>query len=405
MSAIHSRAKLLAVAAGLAVAIPIAAGMAQQAAAPAQPAARPAGDFNVSKRTAADKALPNPYLMNQAWYAMPKGRYLGGASGIDMDRDGKSIWVFERCGGRDMCLDTHIDPIMHISAEGKVLAAFGRDLIAYPHGLYVDRDDNIWVTDLQSNVDPAARRGRPIPAMKEKVPTAGATVLKFSPTGKLLLTIGTPGVYGKDASHFSQPSDVITNAAGDVFVVDAHDSEPSNNLLVKFDRTGKFIKSWNLCQPGDARQIDCGHALAFDSAGRLFVGNRGNNSIDIYDQDGKLLDRWRQFGKPSGLFIDKNDILYCSDSQSGIGESNAYVKGVHIGSAKTGVVTGFIPDPLGNNVPWGGYNTLSPEGVAVDRDGIIYTSSVTPPGITKYTLNTNFKPIIGGQQGGGGGAQ
>jgi sugar lactone lactonase YvrE len=389
MFAIHMRVKLLAVSAGLALALPFAAGMAQQPAAPAD--ARPAADYNVSKRTAADKALPNPYLMNQAWYTMPKGRYLGGASGIEMDRDGKSIWVFERCGGRDLCLDTHIDPIMHISPEGKVIAAFGRDLVAYPHGLHIDKDGNIWVTDLQSNVDPVARRGRPIPPMKEKVPTAGATVLKFSPAGKLLMTIGTPGVYGNDGTHFSQPSDVITNAAGEIFVVDAHDSTPSNDRLVKFDKTGKFIKQWPLCQPEDAHKMDCGHALAFDSRGRLFVGNRGNNSVDIYDQEGKLLDRWKQFGKPSGLYIDPKDTLYVSDSQSGIGESMAFVKGVHIGSAKTGAVTAFIPDPLGNMSPWSGPGTLTPEGVAVDKDGIIYTSSVNPPGLTKYTINNNFK--------------
>jgi sugar lactone lactonase YvrE len=395
-----SRAKLLAAAAALALSLPLAA-QAQQGPGPGGGAAgAPAPNYNVSKRSQADKALPNPYLMNQAWYTMPKGRYLGGASGIEMDRDGKSIWVFERCGGRDLCLDTHIDPIMHISADGKVLKTFGKDLVSYPHGLHVDAQGNIWVTDLQSNVDPAARRNRPFPPMKDKVPTAGATVLKFSPDGKLLMTLGTPGVYGNDATHFSQPSDVITNAAGDIFVVDAHDTEPSNNRVVKFDKTGKFIKQWNACQPGD-RQLDCGHALTFDSQGRLFVGNRGNNSIDIYDQEGKLLDRWKQFGKPSGLFIDKNDILYVSDSQSGVGEQNAYVKGVHVGSAKTGVVTAFIPDPLGNAVPWSSYGTLSPEGVVADKDGIIYTSSVTPPGLTRYTINNNFKPIIGGGPGPG----
>jgi sugar lactone lactonase YvrE len=396
MPAIHKGAKRLVAIAVIALAIPSAAGLAQQPAANAgQPAGRPAGDYNISKRSAADKALPNPYLANQAWYTMPQGRFLGGASGIDMDRDGKSIWVFERCGGRDMCLDSHIDPIMHISPEGKVLAAFGRDQISYPHGLYVDRDNNIWVTDLNSNVDPAARRGRPIPPTKEKMPIAGATVLKFSPTGKLLMTIGTPGVYGNDATHFSQPSDVITNDKGEIFVVDAHDSTPSNDRLVKFDKNGKFIKQWNLCLADDPHKMDCGHALAFDSQGRLFVGNRGNNRVDIYDQDGKILAKWSQFGKPSGLYIDKNDILYVSDSQSGIGEGNAYVKGVHVGSAKTGEVTAFIPDPLGNMAPWSAYGTLSPEGVAVDRDGIIYTSGVTPPGLTRYTPNNNFKPISG----------
>jgi streptogramin lyase len=365
-------------------------------AAPAAVLAQPAGgapvrDFNVSKRTAEDKALPNPFLRNEAWYQMPKGRLLGAVSGIDIDKDGKSIWIIERCAGRDMCLDSHISPIIHFSPEGKVLATFGADLVAYPHGLHVDKDNNIWVTDLQSNVDPAGRRGSPIGAMKDKVPQAGATVLKFSPQGKLLMTLGTPGVYGKDATHLSQPSDVITNANGDIFVADAHDSRPSNDRIVKFDKTGKYIKEWAACRPEDASQLDCGHALAFDSKGRLFVGNRGNNSVDIYDQDGKLFDRWKQFGKPSGLFIDKNDTLYVSDSQSGMMEQNAFVKGVHIGSAVTGKVTAFIPDPLGNSSPWSGPGTMSPEGVAVAADGTIYTSQVMPAGLNKYTPNTNTR--------------
>lgn len=393
MSRAPRRMKLLFLSLISTAGLAVTAGIAQQAA-PTQPAARPAGDFNISKRSAADKALPNPYLMNQAWYTMPEGRYLGGASGIDMDRDGRSIWIVERCGGRDLCLDSHVDPVMHFSPDGKVLSTFGRDMIAYPHGLYVDKDNNIWVTDLQSNQDPAARRGQPLPKTAAPLPVAGAQVLKFSPRGKLLLRLGTPGVYGNDETHFSQPSDVVTADNGDIFVADAHDSTPSNNRIVKFDKNGKFIKAWPTCQPDDAHQIDCGHALAIDSQGRVFLANRGNNRIDIYDQDGKLLEKWPQFGKPSGLFIDKNDILYSSDSQSGIAEGNAFVKGVHIGSARTGVVTAFIPDPLGNAAPWMAGGTLSPEGVAVDSNGVIYTSSVTPPGLTRYTLNHNFKVTV-----------
>ena len=371
---------------------------------PAPPAGggapRQAGDWNVSKRSAADKALPNPYLGNQAWYTMPAGRFLGGTSGIDIDPDGKSVWIIERCGGRDMCYDNKVDPIMHFSADGKVLKTFGSLMVAYPHGMYVDKEGNVWVTDLQSNIDPAGRRNRPFPKTGP-FPTAGAQVLKFSHDGKLLLRLGTPGVYGNDATHFSQPSDVVVGPDGSIYVDDAHDSEPSNDRIVKFDKNGKFIKSWSNCQPNDPHQLDCGHALAFDSQGRLFNGNRGNNVIDIYDQDGKLLERWKQFGKPSGLFIDKNDTLYVSDSQSSIQEGNEYLKGVHVGSAKTGVVTAFIPDPLGNMGPWSAVSTLEPEGVAVDKDGIIYTSNVTPPGLTKYTANHNFKPVVPTAGGGG----
>jgi hypothetical protein len=289
----------------------------------------------------------------------------------------------------------HVAPIIHFAPDGHIIKMFGADQIAYPHGMFVDKDDNVWVTDLQSNTDPAARRGRPIPSADGKPPPKplGATVTKFSPDGKILLQLGTPGVYGKDATHFSQPSDVITNDKGEIFVADAHDSEPSNNLIVKFDKAGKFIKSWNACKPTDKSQIDCAHALAFDSKGDLYVGNRANNVVDVYDQDGKLLKSYTEFGKPSGLFIDKNDLIYVSDSQSGTGNNMKFVKGVHIADLKTGELKYFLPDALGNMSPWSGPGTLTPEGVTMDKDGIIYTSHVTPGGIGRWTISKAMKPF------------
>jgi hypothetical protein len=142
-----------------------------------------------------------------------------------------------------------------------------------------------------------------------------------------------------------------------------------------------------------------------DSQGRLFVGDRGNNRITIFDQDGNYITEWKQFGKPSGLFIDANDILYCADSESGVGQGNAYIRGVHIGSAKTGVVTAFLQDPLGNPAPWNPLRgTTGAEGVAVDKDGVIYVSQVTPPGLARYTINTKTKSAPP-QSGGRGGAE
>jgi sugar lactone lactonase YvrE len=363
-------------------------------------------DYNISLRSDADKALLNRYALNQAWYSMPPGRFLGSSSAIDIDKDGKSVWVGERCGGQDLCAGSHVDPVIKFSPEGKVVASFGRDMISYPHGLHVDVDGNIWVTDLQSNIDHAARGGRagaPGAAADAKVTPAGAQVLKFTPTGKLLLRIGTPGVYGNDQTHLSQPSDVVTSpVTGEIFVADGHDSPPANNRIVVYDKTGKYLREWPTCLPSDTRQIDCSHGLAMDSQGRIFSGHRGESRIDIFDQQGKLLDQWKQFGRGTGVYIDKNDILYAADSGSSAGTGNAYVRGVHIGSAKTGEVTGFIPDALGNPAPWNPLRgTSSPEGVAADVNGVIYIAAVTPPGLGRYTINTNTKP--GPQQGSGGG--
>ena len=347
----------------------------------------PAGDYNASSRSAADEALPNPYARDESFFKVPKNLKLGSAGGIAIDKDGHSIWIYQRCGGQDVCIDSHEPVLWKFDSNGNLVKAIVVDQVVYPHGFSIGPDGNLWITDLQSNVDlsalPRAEKGRHFPA---GTAPNGADVLEFSPEGKLLMRLGTPGVYGSDDAHFSQPSAVAVAANGDIFVADGHDSKPANNRIVKFDKSGKFVKSWPTCQPDDARQIDCSHALAIDSQGRLFVGNRGNNEIDIFDEDGKLLDRWTQFGKPSGLFIDKNDVLYVGDSESSVRNGNSYVRGLHIGDARTGQVKAFLPDPLGNPVPWNPLRgTTGPEGVAA-ADGYIYASQVTPPGLVRYSL-------------------
>lgn len=342
----------------------------------------PAGDYNVSARSDADKALPNPYARDETHFRIPKTMVLGGASGIGIDRDGKSVWIAQRCGGQDYCIGSDADPIWKFDASGALVKHFGAGLIVYPHGLWVDRDGNIWVTDVRTNThEQQGQSAKRLPGAKP----AGAQVIKFSPDGKVLLRIGVAGAYGTDEAHLSQPSAVLTAPNGDIFVADGHDSAPSNNRIVRYDRNGRFIKAWGVSGTGP-EQMDCPHALAMDSQGRLFVADRGNNRILIFTQDGKLLDTWTQFGKPSGLFIDKDDVLYAADSQSSVRTQNAYIRGVHVGSAKTGKVTAFIPDPLGNPTPWFPLRgTSGAEGVAV-AGGAIYVSQVTPPGLAKYTL-------------------
>jgi len=127
--------------------------------------------------------------------------------------------------------------------------------------------------------------------------------------------------------------------------------------------------------------------LAMDSQGRLFVGDRANNRIQIFDQDGNFLAEWKQFSRPSGLYIDKNDNLYVTDSEStdkdGYGHNPGWKRGIRIGSAKTGVVTAFIPDPL---MPANGVlpATSAAEGVAADSTGVIYGAEVGPKALKRY---------------------
>ena len=131
-------------------------------------------------------------------------------------------------------------------------------------------------------------------------------------------------------------------------------------------------------------ELDLPHTLAFDSRGRLFVGDRQNNRIQIFDQDGNYLDQWFQFSRPSGVFIDKNDVIYVADSESESVSKNhdGWKRGIRVGSAKTGEVTAFIPDPVEKTT-----GTSAAEGVAADANGNIYGAEVGPKRLMRYVKN------------------
>ena len=350
----------------------------------------PKGNYNISKRSAADMALPAPYTRDESFFKFPAGRTLGSTSAINIDPDGKSIWIVERCGTLNNCIGSQVNPIVEFDDKGNVIRQFGKGQIVYPHGMDVDREGNVWVADVQPNFNRPFILGQPttrMPDAPKGTKPAGAVVLKFSHDGKLLMTLGTPGESGNDEKHFSQVSDVLVAPNGDIFVGDGHDTLPSNHRIVKFDKNGKFIKAWDSCGKPTGLplgKIDCNHGLAMDSQGRLFVANRGNSRISIFTQDGQWLADWTQFGKPSGIYIDKNDTLYAGDTESDATEGNAYIRGIHIGSAKTGQVTGFLPDPWQNPSPWmPGPSTSGPEGVAAAADGTLYASQVLPAALVK----------------------
>jgi DNA-binding beta-propeller fold protein YncE len=281
-------------------------------------------------------AQPNPYRLVANWAQIPAGRTWGSASAIDVDVDGKSIWVAERCGANS-CLGSNLPMVFKFDPSGKIVKSFGAGMFIFPHGLHVDRAGNVWVVDGQSN-RPAATPGQPAPPAPAT--PIGMQVIKFSPDGKVLMRLGTAGEAGTDERHFNQPSDVITNDNGDIFVADGH-GDASNARIVKFDKNGKFIKAWGRkgAAPGD---IDTPHGLAFDTRGRLFEADRFNSRIQIFDQDGKLLGEMKQFSRPSGIFIDKKDNLYTSDSESNkTREHNQFTRGIRVGRASDGVVTAF----------------------------------------------------------------
>lgn len=320
---------------------------------------------------------PNPYRTIEGWAKMPEGRTWGSTSAVAIDRDGQSVWVGERCG-TNSCVGSTLDPILLFDPSGKLVRSFGKGLINWPHGMHVDFEGNVWVTDARDNRPAPARAGQPeVPAPAR---IFGHQVLKFSPTGALLLRLGTEGG-AREPGYLWQPNAVTVAPNGDIFVAEGHASgADATARVLKFDRTGKFLMAWGKKGTGPS-EFDQPHALAIDSQGRLFVGDRGNDRIQIFTQDGKLLDTWFQFSRASGIFIDKNDVMYVADSESGsiVPSRPEWKRGIRIGSAKTGAVTAFIPDPDVNS-----RNTSAAEGVAVDSRGIIYGAEVGPRALKRY---------------------
>jgi streptogramin lyase len=347
--------------------------------------------------------LPNAFQSVENYFKLPEGRTWGSTSAVEIDKDGKSIWIAERCG-QNSCLDrasgqmSKLPTVLKFDSTGKLVKSFGEGLLIFPHGIFIDKDDNVWVTDGQDDA-PLPQRGeggggRGGGRARGEAPTGpigprpgatkGSQVYKFSPDGKVLLTLGKPGG-AASPDYFYQPNDVLVAPNGDIFVSEGHGA--GNNRVLKFDKSGKFIKEWGKLgtAPGE---FDQPHALAMDSRGRLFVGDRNNNRIQIFDQNGTFIAEWKQFSRPSGLFIDKNDNLYVADSESeSVSQNhNGWKRGIRVGSAKDGSIKYFIPDPETRSRAADNFTgTSAAEGVAVDSQGNIYGAEVGPKRVMKYT--------------------
>jgi sugar lactone lactonase YvrE len=292
----------------------------------------------------------NQYRVVENWAKLPANVKFGGVISIDPGRN-NSIWVFHRSQ----------PPILNFDASGTVIKSFGTDMFVQPHGMFVDRDGNIWVTDAQG------KDGK------------GHQVFKFSPDGKVLMTLGKAGVAAEGPDTFNGPTDVVVAPSGEIFVSDGHVAN-ANGRVVKFSKDGTFIKAWGKKGKGPG-ELDQPHSIAMDSKGRLFVADRANSRMQIFDQDGRFIDQWKQFGRPSGVFIDKKDVMYVVDSQSNATQNPGFTRGIRIGSVTDGKVTAFIPDnqPDADKVANAGA-----EGIAADDRGEIFAGEVDMRTLKKY---------------------
>jgi hypothetical protein len=316
-----------------------------------------------------NNSAPNPYRTITGWYQWPEGREKGSMPAIAIDK-GDHLWVIERCGIKGFvptaCADSKLDPIFEWDSNGKLVRNWGGGMFVFPHNIAVDADGNVWITDAE------AKDGR------------GLQVIKFSPDGKVLMRLGTAGVAGRDRSHFEQPTAIAIAPNGDIFVGEGHGGDRGDRI-VKFTKDGKYIKEWGKKGAGPG-EFDIVHAMTFDNRGRLLVADRNNNRIQIFDQEGKFIQQFTQFSRPSGVAVDKNDLIYVADSESESVSQNhwGWKRGIRVGSLKDGKVLAFIPDPV-DIAP----TTNSAEGIVVDSKGAIYGAEMVPNDVKKYVKDSS----------------
>lgn len=276
---------------------------------------------------AADAALQ--YQRVENWAKLPDGTLWGVMTAVDIDSKG-NIYAFQR--------GEPTSKVIVFDAQGKYLKSWGADEFPGAHSLRVLRDGSIWITDRKLE-----------------------QVLKFDTDGKALLSIGQKGVAGDNNSEdsFNGVSDVAMAANGDLFV---SDGEGPNTRIVKFTKEGKFIKFWGT-KGSDPGQFVIPHNVAIDSKGRVWVCDRGNKRLQVFDQDGKFLDQFTQFGTASSLFITSDDMLYVAD---GAPENRIII------GTTDGKVLGTIDGLNG------------PHSLAVDSSGAVYVAESGGKSVLKY---------------------
>jgi sugar lactone lactonase YvrE len=324
------------------------------------------------------EGLPNPApKVTRNWGQLPAGRTWGTSAGVDIDPIDGHVWAYERCGASTLvgsagagvtCASNLVDPIFKFDRRtGAVLANFGKGVMVTPHGIHVDRQGNVWIADFAG----------------DEAGTKGHQVHKFSPKGEKLLSLGVAGKAGNADGQFNQPNDVVVGPDGSIYVADGHAGQEMTTSaaiaegikrgatarISKFSPDGKFIKSWGKLgvRHGEFRTP---HALVFDSKGRLWVADRGNHRLEIFDQDGNYLESRYMYGRISGLFI-KGDVVYAIDSESGPLNHANWRNGVRTGPLDEDRITGFIP-PFEREDRV--YQGTAGEGVAVDADGNVYAA-------------------------------
>ena len=347
-----------------------------------------AGSVSTQDEVQPTNDAPNPYRTTAPWGTLPEGRKWGALSAVSIDRDGESVWVADRCGSNpdrppeaspfqyDSCAYSTLAPILKFDASGRLQRSFGAGMFVFPHKIYADPDGNLWVADQRAANERELAKS---PDSKGK----GHTVVKFSPEGKVLLRLGTPGVAGNPPDALTEPTSILMAPNGTVYISEGHqqgaNAAPTTvSRISMFTKEGKYIRSFGKLGsgPGEFRGP---HDMTMDAQGRLFVADRGNMRVQILNQDGTFIAEWKQFSRPSGVYV-RNEMLYVTDSESnGVAPHPGWKSGVRIGSVKDGKVIAFIPDPQELR------GTSAGEGLAVDAKGTVYGAEVGQQQISRHS--------------------
>src|SRR5215471_14624880 len=317
--------------------------------------------------------LPNPYRLVEGWPTLP-ARMNGGRWGevirVHVDAKG-NLWVFHRCfnvvpAGSATCIGRGPanPPILEFDPSGKLLKSFGVGLFAYPHGMTIDGQGNLWVTDVNDEETILGMSAKNAAGV-----VMGQEVLKLSPEGKVLMMLGKEGVAGTGPDGFDRPTSVAVAPNGDIFVSDGHaPNKYGTGRVVKFSKDGHFIKEWGR-KGSAAGEFDEPHDIFVGgSRGWVYVADRRNNRIQVFDQQGKFIAEWKQFGQPSSVFVGKDDTIYVGASFPDPVAKKGELRGIVIGNAIDGSLKAFIPDPADLDKVIAG---TSASGIAADSMGSV----------------------------------
>jgi DNA-binding beta-propeller fold protein YncE len=271
------------------------------------------------------------YRTVAGWPQVPEGVKLGAVSAVATDSDDR-VYVFHR--GKQ--------PILVFDRQGKFLRSWGDDVIKTPHGLRIDRENNVWITDIGHH-----------------------QVMKFDAQGKLLLTLGKKDEPGVGVDQFDKPTDVAVVPSGEFYVSDGY----GNSRIVKFSKEGKFLKAWGRKGTKEG-EFNLPHAICMDAEGKLYVGDRENDRIQVFDSDGKFLAQWKESGAPFGLFLTGEGRIFVADGR------NHWIKVLDLKGKSLGRWGEKGQGPGQFNLP---------HMLCVDSQGAVYVTEITGQRVQKFT--------------------